>query len=197
MLKKSKKSLGTANPTPVPVWVIATYDESNKPDAMTAAWAGIANSEPPIICVGLRPSRYTYENIKKKQCFSINIPSTALVNQTDYFGIESGRNVDKIKKAGLTANKCKNISAPYIEEFPMHIECKLVERVNLGSHFVVFGKIIETFVDEDKFDGDVPSIKKIDPIVYDTLTKTYIGCGSEVGKGFKSGVSVKKETEQK
>lgn len=192
-----KKSVEFSYPTPVPIWVIGTYDALGKPDAMTAAWVGIVNSEPPVICVGIRPSRYTYENIKNKRCFSVNIPSKDYADEADYFGIESGKDVDKFKKAGLTAKKCFSISAPYIEEFPMHIECQLKDRVNLGSHIVVFGKIVGSYTDEDKTTQEgKPDIEKIIPILYDPGTKSYYTSGQHIGKGFVRGLKIKKEQHQ-
>ena len=107
---------------------------------MTAAWAGICCSNPPCVAVSLQKSRYTYENIVEQKAFTLNIPSEVLVKVVDYLGITSGRKSDKFAVAGLTPVKSTLVNAPYIEEFPMILECKLLQTVEIGSHTQFIGE---------------------------------------------------------
>jgi len=189
------KSLGPGTMAfPTPAWVIATYDKNDRANAMTAAWGGIANSNPPSVFVAVQPVRYTYENILAKREFTICIPSEEFAKETDYFGIESGRDVDKIEAAGLTAVRAEKVNAPYIKEFPMHLECKLTDRMNLGSHFVLIGQIVDVKAKDEILDHkDSIEIQKLKPILYSPTDRSYYGVGEEVGNAFSIGKEFKKK----
>jgi len=189
------KSLGPGTIAfPTPAWVIATYDSQGRANAMTAAWGGIANSDPPSVFVAVRPARYTYENILGKQEFTICIPSEKFAKETDYFGMESGREIDKIKEAGLTAARAEKVNAPYIKEFPMYLECKLTDRVNLGSHFVLIGRILDVKAQEEILDRkDSIEIQKLKPLIYSPTDKNYYGVGEEIGNAYSIGKEFKKK----
>jgi flavin reductase (DIM6/NTAB) family NADH-FMN oxidoreductase RutF len=144
-----KKSLGAqAMPLPAPVWVIGSYDKEGKPNVMTAAWAGTCASEPPCVTVSIRKSRYSYECIVARKAFTVNVPSEQHVRVTDYFGIVSGRDQDKLAKAGLTAVASDLVDAPYIKEFPAVMECKLLQTVEVGSHTLFIGRIMDVKIEE-------------------------------------------------
>jgi len=189
------KSLGPGTTAfPTPAWVIATYDIRGRADAMTAAWGGIANSNPPSIFVAVQPVRYTYENILEKKEFTICIPSEEFAKETDYFGMVSGRDTDKIEAAGLTAVRAEKVNAPYIKEFPMHLECKLTDRMNLGSHFVLIGQIVDVKAKEEILDHkDSIEIQKLKPILYSPTDRNYYGVGEEIGNAFSIGKEFKKK----
>ncbi|MCL2549380.1 MAG: flavin reductase family protein [Methanimicrococcus sp.] len=189
------KSLGPSTAAfPTPTWVIATYDKNGRANAMTAAWGGVANSSPASVFVAVRPDRYTYENILIKREFTICIPSEEHVKEADYFGIESGRDIDKIEAAGLTAVKAEKVNAPYIAEFPMHLECRLADRMNLGSHFVIIGQIVDVKAREEIMDHkDSIEIQKLKPIIYSPTDKNYYGVGEEIGNAFSIGKELKKK----
>ncbi|MDL2261527.1 flavin reductase family protein, partial [Methanimicrococcus sp. OttesenSCG-928-J09] len=178
------KSLGASTAAfPTPTWVIATYDKNERANVMTAAWGGVANSSPASVFVAVQPTRYTYENLVAKREFTICIPSEEYAKEADYFGIESGREVDKIAAAGLTAVRAEKVNAPYIKEFPMHLECKLTDRMNLGSHFVLIGQIVDVKADEEILDHkDSIEIQKLKPIVYSPTDRNYYKVGEEIGK---------------
>ncbi|MCL2142151.1 MAG: flavin reductase family protein [Methanimicrococcus sp.] len=188
------KSLGsTTAGFPTPAWVVGSYDMKGKADMMTAAWCGIANSSPASVFVALRPIRYTYENILEKREFTICIPSENHVKETDYFGIESGRETDKIEASGLTARRAEKVNAPYIEEFPIYLECKLTDRMNLGSHFVLIGRIIDVKAKEEILDHkESIEIQKLKPIVYSPTDMNYYGVGEFIGEAFSIGKELKK-----
>jgi len=189
------KSLGPGTMAfPTPAWVIATYDKNDRANVMTAAWGGIANSNPPSVFVAVQPVRYTYENVLAKREFTICIPSEEFAKETDYFGMESGRETDKIEAAGLTAARAEKVNAPYIKEFPMYLECKLTDRMNLGSHFVLIGQIIDVKAKEDILDHkESIEIQKLKPILYSPTDRSYYGVGEELGNAFSIGKELKKK----
>jgi len=187
------KSLGPSTAAfPTPTWIVATYDQQGRANAMTAAWGGVANSSPASVFVAIQPVRYTYENIIAKREFTICIPSEEFAKEADYFGIESGREIDKIEAAGLTAERAEKVNAPYIKEFPMHLECKLTDRMNLGSHFVLIGQIVDVKANEEILDHkDSIEIQKLKPLIYSPTDRSYYKVGDEVGKAFSIGKELK------
>jgi Conserved protein/domain typically associated with flavoprotein oxygenases, DIM6/NTAB family len=187
------KSLGPSTAAfPTPTWIVATYDQQGRANAMTAAWGGVANSSPASVFVAIQPVRYTYENIIAKREFTICIPSEEFAKEADYFGIESGREIGKIEAAGLTAERAEKVNAPYIKEFPMHLECKLTDRMNLGSHFVLIGQIVDVKANEEILDHkDSIEIQKLKPLIYSPTDRSYYKVGDEVGKAFSIGKELK------
>lgn len=184
-----KKSLGAQTLiVPTPVWVIGTYDEDGKPNLMTAAWAGVSCSKPPCVAVSLRAATYTHGNISARKAFTVNVPSQEYVRETDYVGIASGRNEDKFTRTGLTPLKSDLVDAPYVAEFHLILECKLVSSLELGLHTHFVGEIADVKVDEEVLDErGYPDIEKIKPFVYTPGAQTYHGIGKLLGKGFSIG----------
>lgn len=173
---------------PTPVYIVATYSEDGKANAMNVAWGGICSSEPPCVMISIRRDRKTYDNILAKKAFTVNIPAEGSVKEADYFGMASGKKVDKIEKAGLSTKACDAVDAPYIEEFPFALACKLVKTVELESHVQLIGEIVDIYVDDACLDSDgKPDIAKIKPMLYDPVDNTYYGVGKEVEKAFSAG----------
>jgi len=166
---------------PKPALVIGTYGADGNPNIMTAAWAGICNSNPLSIAVSIRESRLSYENIMATKSFTVNVPSTALVAEMDYLGNISGHDVDKFKELGLTPMKGEYVNAPYIKEFPIAIECEVTQVINLGSHTQFIGKVIDTKVDEHliKENGAI-DIEALQPVFYED--EYYYSYGIPVAK---------------
>ena len=163
-----KKSLGvSAEMHPKPAVVIGTYDKAGKPNIMTAAWAGICNSNPLSIAVSMRPATYSYGNVTDMKSFTVNIPSAEMAKYVDYAGRFSGKDVDKFKETGLTPIKAEFVNAPYVKEFPIVIECELTEFHDLGSHRQFIGKIIDVKADEAILDaaGRV-DVNLLNPLIY-------------------------------
>ncbi|WP_048190545.1 flavin reductase family protein [Methanobacterium sp. SMA-27] len=185
-----KKSIGAKTIVyPTPVFIIGTYDKKGNPNAMAAAWGGISCSIPPCVSISLREATYTHGNITGKEAFTVNIPSENYIKESDYFGFTSGRNEDKFKKTGLTPVKSKLVDAPYIEEFPLILECKLVQRVELGLHTQFTGEIIDVKVDEKFLVDGNPDIELIKPFLYDPSFRAYYGIGKRLGSAFSIGRS--------
>ena len=139
-----KKSIGGKTVVyPTPAFVVGTYDQAGKPNVMTAAWGGICCSKPPCVTISLRKATYTYDNIMDKQAYTLSVPSDKYVRQADYFGITSGRDVDKFRETGLTPIKSDIVDAPYVEEFPLVLECKLIYHHEIGLHTHFIGEILD------------------------------------------------------
>ncbi len=173
---------------PTPVLVIGTYDEAGKPNVMTAAWAGICCSVPPCVGVSLRKATYTFGNIMERKAFTVNVPSENFIKEADYFGIVSGRDVDKLSKAGLTPIRSEIVNAPYIKEFPLVLECRLQQSVEIGLHTQFIGEILDVKVESDMLgEDDLPDIKKVRPILFTPESRNYYGVGKILGKAFSIG----------
>lgn len=188
-----KKSVG-AKPIiyPTPVLVVGTYDEAGKPNVMAAAWGGISSSDPPSVSISLRAATYTHGNITKQEAFTLSIPTEEQVEEADYFGITSGRDVDKFASTGLTPVKSDLVNAPYIEEFPLILECELVHILELGLHTHFTGEILDVKVDPELTDDNGnPDIKKIKPFLYDHSGMAYYGIGEFLGLAFNIGKKFK------
>ncbi|MHC4402129.1 MAG: flavin reductase family protein [Planctomycetota bacterium] len=184
-----KKSIGAQTLIhPTPAWVVGTYDEEGRPNAATIAWGGICCSAPPCVAVSLRKATYTFGNIDQRKAFTVNVPSEAHVKQTDFFGIVSGRDVDKFSAAGLTPVKSRLVDAPYVEEFPLVLECKLLQTVNVGLHTQFVGQILDVKADEEVLGSDgLPEIKRVKPILFAPEAQEYYGVGQALGKAFSIG----------
>jgi flavin reductase (DIM6/NTAB) family NADH-FMN oxidoreductase RutF len=184
-----KKSFGAKTLIyPTPIWLIGTYDKNDKPNVATIAWGGICSSKPPCAAVSLRAVTYTHGNIMEHKAFTINVPSAAQVDIADYCGMASGRNVDKFKAAKITAVKSEKVDAPYIKEFSMILECKLINHVEIGIHTHFIGEIMDVKIDESMLDKEgLPDILKIKPILYGPEIQSYYGVGKCLGKAFSIG----------
>jgi len=173
---------------PAPVMVVGSYDADGKPNVMTASWGGICCSQPPCVNVSLRKATYSYHNIVLRKAFTLSIPSAAYVRQADYFGLSSGHDTDKFAASGLTAQRSELVDAPYVAEFPLILECHLVQAIELGLHTMFVGEVADVKVDPAILtpEGDVDMLK-LQPLLYATGTKEYYGVGELVGKAFTAG----------
>ena len=188
-----KKSIGAKTILyPAPVLIVGTYDKNGKPNGMTAAWGGICCSSPPCITVSLRKATYSYGSIVENKAFTLSIPSEKYVTEADYFGIVSGKNRDKFKATGLTPVKSELVNAPYIQEFPLVLECKLRHTLEIGLHTQFVGEILDVKADEAVLSDDgAPNIKKINPIICAAFEREYFGVGNKIGDAFSIGKGIK------
>ncbi len=170
------------------VWVVGTYDNEDKPNIMTAAWGGVCCSQPPCVAVSLRKATYTYGNIEKRKAFTINIPSTDYVKQTDYAGIYSGRNTNKYSGAKITPIRSDHVDAPYVQEFPLILECKLLHTLEIGLHTQFIGEIVDAKVEETILgENGLPEVDKVTPFFYSPEARSYYGLGKYLGKAHSQG----------
>ncbi|MBQ7579358.1 MAG: flavin reductase family protein [Clostridia bacterium] len=170
---------------PLPVLIIGTYDENNKPNAMNAAWGGIYDYNEVIVSL----SRHkTTENLEKTKAFTIAFATKETEVMADYFGVVSGAKEDKIAKAGAKVSRGKHVNAPLLEDFPINLECEVVS----FKDGTLIGKVVSTSVDERylKSDGSI-DVDKMQIICFDTTSNTYRILGDVVGKAFSDGFKLK------
>ena len=181
-----KKNLGVKTALyPMPVLIIGSYDENGGPDAMNAAWGGIADDNQINIC--LSPEHKTVSNILKSKAFTVHIADSLHVAECDYLGIASGNKVsDKIEKCGFHVQKSSFVNAPVIDELPMVLECSLISYDEKSCRLL--GEIKNVAIEESAFgdDGKI-QVEKLSPITYDCFNHDYIALGKVVGKAFSDG----------
>jgi flavin reductase (DIM6/NTAB) family NADH-FMN oxidoreductase RutF len=158
---------------------------NEKPNFMTAAWCAIAAYKPPAISVALRKERYTLKGVEEHGTFSINIPSADLAKKVDYCGIYSDKKRDKSEMFPVFYGVLE--TAPLIQDCPLSLECKVIHSLDLGSHRLVVGEIVETYIDEGCVTNGNPDPKKINPLVYAAGTNEYHRLGEVIGKAFNIG----------
>lgn len=158
---------------PSPVWVVGTYDKEGIPNVMTAAWSGICCSQPPCIYVSLRRATYSYGNIQEKKAYTVSIPGEEYWREADYIGIASGKDTNKLEDTALTAVRSDIVDAPYVEEFPIVLECNLVRVAELGLHTMFVGEIMGVKADADILTDGRPDIQKIKPIIFSSPDRGY------------------------
>ena len=177
---------------PTPVWIVGTYDQGGRPNVMSAAWGGICCSSPPCLAVSLRKATYTYGNIVKRKAFTISVPSEEYAREADYIGMVSGRNSDKFGTAGLTPVRGSLVDAPYVGEFPLVIECRLLHTIEIGLHTQFVGEILDVKADDSVCDGNgYADIEKVKPILFDPGINTYHGVGRLLGRAFSIGKEIR------
>jgi flavin reductase (DIM6/NTAB) family NADH-FMN oxidoreductase RutF len=184
-----KKSLGAVTQAvPTPVWLVGTYDKEGKPNIATVAWGGICCSNPASVTISLRESRHSYDAIVERKSFTINVPSDTFAREADYAGIASGRDIDKFAGANLTPVRSELVDAPYVAEFPLILECRLLQTVRIGVHTQFIGEIVDLKAEEEVLDdnGAVDALK-VHPLVYSPANRIYYRLGEVVGQGFAIG----------
>ncbi len=169
--------------------VLVSCGTVDKPNAMTAAWTGIVCSEPPMTYVSIRPSRYSHGIIREAGEFVINLPTEEIARATDFCGVRSGRDMDKLAACGLTAEPCHFVNAPAIAQCPISLECKVKEIVPLGSHDMFLAEIVGVNVDERYVDEKgALHIERCNLLAY--AHGAYFGLGKRLGT---FGFSVRKK----
>ena len=187
-----KTSLGAKPLTyAAPVYVVGTYDAQGKPNVMAVAWGGICCSKPPCLSIAVRKATYTYGNLVERKAFTVSIASSDQVQAVDYFGIASGRDVDKFEAAGVTPVRSQMVDAPYVDEFPLVLECKVVHVAELGLHTLFVGEILDVKIDDACLDANgKPNAELLRPFLWTPGENTYYGVGENLGRGFSVGRSL-------
>jgi flavin reductase (DIM6/NTAB) family NADH-FMN oxidoreductase RutF len=184
-----KQSLGAKTILyPTPVLVVGTYSSDRTPNAMTAAWGGIACSNPPCVSVSLRAATASHGNLMERRAFTVSLPGEANAAQADYFGLVSGREHDKFAELGMTAERSDLVDAPYVGEFPLVLECAVVGVHELGLHTQFIGEIKDVKVDEAVLDaaGGI-DLTLLRPIMFAVGQGRYFGVGEDVGTAYRIG----------
>ena len=164
---------------PAPVVLVSCGDRKSS-NIITIAWCGVVCSNPPLLSISIRPSRYSHKIIKDSGDFVINIPNEDLIKKADLCGIVSGRDKDKFQLCKFTGIPSSKISSPMIEECPVNIECKLKDIIPLGTHDMFIGEVLVFHVDESAMDekGRI-YYKRLKPVVYNQ--GEYWNLGKKIG----------------
>ena len=176
---------------PMPVLMIATYNEDGSVDVMNAAWGMMLDRD--IVVLNLTETHKTVKNIKKRGAFTVSIADAKHVVEADYFGIVSGNNTkNKFENSGLTAVKSEIVDAPIVEEFPICMECEFIEYQDDEYGCGVVGKIVNVSALEEVMNGDNVDISLVNAIAFDPYTHGYYKVTERVGNAFKDGMQLKK-----
>ncbi len=172
---------------PMPVLMISTYNDDGTVDVMNMAWGGICAED--MVSLNLDEDHMTSKNIKKRGAFTLSVADVAHIEAADFFGTASANDMaDKFERSGLTAVRSEKVDAPVVTEFPVTLECEVVEVKQEVWGFHVCGRIVGTLVDEAVLDqqGNVdPS--KLGAFVFDQFQYGYYAIGEKVGQAWGSG----------
>ncbi len=172
---------------PMPVLMIATYNDDGSIDVMNAAWGTMFERDEVIL--NLTESHKTVKNIRKRKAFTVSIANAKNVIAADYLGMVSGNNTpDKFANSGLTSAKSEHVDAPVINEFPICMECELKED---ESNWGIVGKVVNTLADDSVMNGDNVDISLLEAIAFDPYTHGYYKVTDRVGNAFKDGLKLK------
>jgi flavin reductase (DIM6/NTAB) family NADH-FMN oxidoreductase RutF len=138
---------------PVPP-ALVSCGTMDAPNALTIAWTGIVNSQPPKTYISVRPERYSYDIIRDSGEFVINLPTAAMVHAIDYCGVKSGRNENKFETAHLTAQPVDGFACPMVAESPLSLACRVTDVIHLGSHDMFLADIVAVHAATDLIDSE-------------------------------------------
>ena len=165
---------------PLPA-VMVSCGDMEKSNIITVSWTGILNTDPAMVYISVRPSRYSYNMIKEKGEFVINLTTKDLAYATDWCGVKTGAKVDKFKEMKLTKEKAKFVKCPMIKESPVSVECKVKEVRELGSHHLFVAEVLAINADEKYIDEKGAfDISKCDLIAYSN--GNYYSLGKKIGR---------------
>ncbi|MGI6550686.1 MAG: flavin reductase family protein [Syntrophomonadales bacterium] len=166
---------------PIPVVLVTSIDQAGKPNIITIAWAGVVCSQPPMVGIAIRPSRYSHELITRSRELVVNMPTAEHLKMVDYCGMVSGREVDKFKETGFTPLPASRVKPPLIKECPVNMECEVRHILQLGAHDLFVAEIVVNHVDEEVLDekGRV-NPQLANPLAYNGAQK-YWTIAREVG----------------
>ena len=169
---------------PMPVLMVATYNEDGSVNVMNAAWGMM--QERGTVALNLTETHKTVKNIKERGAFTVSIADA------DYFGIESGNDItNKLKKSGLTGGKAETVDAPVINEFPLCLECKYIEYQKNEYGCGVIGKVLNITADESIMPDGKLDMSLVNAIAFDPYTHGYYKVGERVGEAFSDGLKLK------
>lgn len=185
----AKKIVGRKVPVyPMPV-IIVGANVQGKANFLTVVWFSMVNFRPPVIAIVLNKGHYTNKGIKEHKTFSINVPSTNLLEAADYCSMVSGFDHDKSKAFSIFHGELKN--APMISECPLTAECRVVQTLRYETHEVFFGEIANTYAESKIMTHGRPDIAKIKPIIYSMYNNYYWEMGKNLGRAMHIGKAFK------
>lgn len=177
---------------PMPVLMIATYGDDNVVDVMNMAWGGICAEN--MVSLNIDEDHKTSANIKKRGAFTLSIADIPHIEAADFFGIASGNKMpDKFERSGLSAVKSEKVDAPIVQEFPLTLECRVIEdKMEVYGHHII-GEIVGVLADEAVLDekGKVDAAK-LNAFVFDQFRSGYYAIGEKVGQAWHTGAPLMK-----
>lgn len=176
---------------PQPVLIIATYDADGVADAMNVAWGGQCWDNE--VALNISSNHKTTENMRLQNAFTLSIGTVDTLKESDYFGIVSGKKVEKINHISMPVTKAAMVNAPILDAFPLAMECEIESMTDNGDGGVrVVAKIVRTVADESVLDSDGKvDYAKLCPIMYDSETHAYYRLGEKAGQAFHDGAALK------
>ena len=167
---------------PLPAVLVSCGSTPDEYNLLTVAWTGTLCTNPPMCYISVRPERHSYDIIRRRMEFVINLTTTDMARATDWCGVRSGRDYNKFHEMGLTPGRCTVVSAPLVEESPLCIECRVREILSLGSHDMFIADVVNVRADERYLNPDTGKfeLSESHPLVY--VHGNYYELGSRIGK---------------
>ncbi len=181
---------------PMPVLMIATYGEDDVVNVMNMAWGGMCAEN--LVALNITKTHKTAENIRQRGAFTLSIADIPHLNEADFFGIATGNKIpDKFERSGLHAVKSDKVDAPVVEEFPVTLECKVVNIQDDEFGYRVIGEVLNVLADEEVLDekGKIDPTK-LNALAFDQFQNGYYAIGEKVGQGWKSGAKMARDAKK-
>ena len=189
-----KKDLGLVQAVyPMPVLMVAAYDENEKVNVMNVAWGQICDEDKIILFIG--EGKKTWLNIKASRAFTVSLADQAHMDAADFFGIASGNRItDKLERTGYHSVRSDKVNAPVIEEFPVVMECELLEFLKTDHVSGIVGRIVNVKAEEAVLSEN----GKVDPaklhaLMFDQFQNGYYATGGKVGQAWNAGAALMKK----
>lgn len=178
---------------PMPTYMIGTYNEDNTVDVMMMAWGGICAED--MVALNLESEHKTVANIETRKSFTLAVPGTDTLRESDFLGIASANKMpDKFVRTGLHAVRSERVDAPVITEYPITLECEVVEMQQQPYGLRVLGRIVNVIADEKVLDekGRIDA-GKLHAFAFDQMRNGYYAMGEQVGQAWHSGADLMKQ----
>ena len=192
--KKMSKNFGVKPYLfPMPTYMIGTYNEDNTVDVMMMAWGGICAED--MVALNLDAGHKTVANLETRKAFTLAVPGTDTLRESDFLGIaSSNQTADKFARTGLHAVKSERVDAPVITEYPLTLECEVVEMQSQPYGLRVLGRIVNVLADETVLDdaGKIDAAK-LRAFAFDQMRNGYYAIGEKVGQAWHSGADLMKK----
>ena len=175
---------------PVPAALVSCGSTPSTRNLITVAWTGTICTNPAMLYISVNPSRHSYGIIRDEMQFTLNLTTEAMARATDWCGVRSGRDYNKFAETALTAKRATMVAAPYVEESPLSIECRVKEIIPLGSHDMFISEVLCTLADDSLIDPTTGAFDLGNAHLLAYAHGNYYGLGEHIGK---FGWSVKKK----
>ena len=180
---------------PMPVLMVAAYDENETVDVMNAAWGMICGHDK--IALFIDEGHKTTKNIRISMAFTVSLADKDHMDVADFFGIATGNKMpDKFEKSGYHAEKSAHVNAPIVTEFPVALECELAEIVETENLHAIVGKIVNVSAEEKVIseNGKIDPLK-LNALIFDQFQAGYYVAGEKVGRAWSAGKALMEDAE--